>query len=133
MYFINKELYELQKRINYYKQCMIKTYCPYAKNHYRALIREDIKKSDKIMSNSFRQTQREFTPEELTNYSGEGGKPAYVAVNGIVYDVSLNPAWGGGTHFGIYAGKDLTAEFNACHKNSAVILDRLPQVGIMKK
>ncbi|PJI10564.1 MULTISPECIES: cytochrome b5 domain-containing protein [Clostridium] len=133
MYFINKELYELQRRINYHKKCMVRTACPYAKNYYRALIREDIRKSHKIMNNSFRQTQKEFTLEELANYNGEGGKPAYVAVNGIVYDVSLNPAWGGGTHFGIYSGKDLTAEFNGCHKNSEAILKILPQVGIMKK
>ncbi len=33
--------------------------------------------------------QREFTLEELAEYNGTGGRPAYVAVNGIVYDVSL--------------------------------------------
>lgn len=133
MYFINKKLYELQKRINYNILCMRKTACPYAKKYYRELAYRDIRKSNEIINNSFRQNQREFTLEELTSYSGEGGKPAYVAVNGIVYDVSLNPAWGGGTHFGIYAGRDLTAEFNACHKNSAAILKNLPEVGIIKK
>lgn len=133
MYFIDKKLYELQKEINYNILCMKKAACPYARKYYRALVYRDIRKSNEIINNSFRQDQREFTLEELAGYNGEGGKPAYAAVNGIVYDMSLNPAWGGGTHFGIYAGKDLTGEFSACHKNSAAILNNLPKVGIIKK
>ncbi|MDV3426414.1 MAG: hypothetical protein LIR50_04375 [Bacillota bacterium] len=49
----------------------------------------------------------------------------------MVYDVSNVPAWGGGTHFGYTAGKDLTGEFNACHKKD--ILDNIPKVGILIK
>lgn len=74
--------------------------------------------------------QKEFTIEELAQYDGSGGKPAYVAVNGIVYDVSFNPAWGGGSHFGLIAGKDLTEQFESCHQMSA-ILERLPKVGTL--
>lgn len=76
--------------------------------------------------------QKEFTIEELAQYDGSGGKPAYTAVNGIVYDVSYNPAWGGGTHFGLYAGKDLTSQFQGCHPASA-ILQKLPKMGILKQ
>ncbi len=75
--------------------------------------------------------QKEFTIDELAQYDGSGGKPAYVAVDGIVYDVSMNPAWGGGSHFGLIAGKDLTEQFKGCHQMSA-ILERLPKVGTLK-
>lgn len=75
--------------------------------------------------------QREFTREELAQYDGSGGRFAYVAVDGIVYDVSLEATWGGGTHFSLYAGKDLTAQFNGCHSGKVEILRNLPIVGVL--
>lgn len=75
--------------------------------------------------------QKQFTLEELAEFDGSKGKPAYVAVNGIVYDASVNGAWGGGTHFGLYAGRDLTAQFGGCHGESGV-LQKLPKVGVLK-
>lgn len=84
------------------------------------------------LSYRMRQTnQKEFTLEELANYDGSSGKPAYVAVNGVVYDMSGVASWGGGTHFGLYAGKDLTSQFENCH-GMADILNKLPKVGILK-
>ncbi|MDP4146153.1 MAG: cytochrome b5 domain-containing protein [Bacillota bacterium] len=74
---------------------------------------------------------REFTLDELSKFNGSGGTPAYAAINGVVYDVSLSPAWGGGSHFGLLAGKDLTHEFAGCHK-SMDILNSLPRVGILE-
>jgi predicted heme/steroid binding protein len=74
--------------------------------------------------------QKQFTIDELAQYDGSAGKPAYVSVNGIVYDVSVQGAWGGGTHFGLYAGKDLSAQFQACH-DSDTILAMLPKVGVL--
>lgn len=76
--------------------------------------------------------QRVFTLDELAKYNGSEGNPAYVAVNGVVYDVSRASAWGGGTHFSLYAGKDLTTQFADCHKNSMEILKKLPIVGTLK-
>lgn len=73
---------------------------------------------------------KEFTLEELAYYDGSSGKPAYAAVNGIVYDVSKEAVWGGGTHFGLYAGKDLTDRFQSCH-GQGEILGRLPKVGVL--
>lgn len=75
--------------------------------------------------------QREFSLKELANYDGSGGKSAYVAVNGVVYDVSNVAAWGGGTHFGLIAGKDLSEKFKECHGENE-ILNKLPKVGIIK-
>lgn len=74
----------------------------------------------------------EFTLDELAYYNGSGGRPAYVAVNGIVYDMSNKAGWGGGTHFGLYAGRDLSTEYNKCHLGVQVILKSLPQVGILR-
>lgn len=34
---------------------------------------------------------QEFTLEELKKYNGKNGNPAYIAVNGKVYDVTNNP------------------------------------------
>ncbi|KMT21963.1 DUF5661 family protein [Clostridium cylindrosporum] len=75
---------------------------------------------------------REFTLSELSQYDGTAGKPTYVAVNGIVYDVTNNPNWSSGVHFGVSAGKDLTSEFQNCHGSSS-ILENLPKVGVLKK
>ena len=33
-------------------------------------------------------TTRTFTAEELAKYNGQNGQPAYVAIDGTVYDVS---------------------------------------------
>lgn len=78
-------------------------------------------------------SQNEFTSEELAAFDGSHGKPAYVAVNGNVYDMSKEAVWGGGTHFGLYAGKDLTPQFMACHKGMVEILTKLPKVGTLYK
>ncbi|WP_442598302.1 cytochrome b5 domain-containing protein [Neobacillus sp. D3-1R] len=73
--------------------------------------------------------QRIFTLEELATYNGKNGSPAYVAVNGIVYDVTNNRAWAAATHFALTAGKDYTKEFASCHAGQQSILATLPIVG----
>src|SRR3972149_1688391 len=37
--------------------------------------------------------ERRFTIQELKEYDGKEGKPAYMAFNGRVYDVSNSPIW----------------------------------------
>ena len=73
---------------------------------------------------------RLFTLEELSSYNGRNGNPAYVAVNGVVYDVTNIAAWGGATHFGLTAGTDVTSQFASCHA-SQPILSKLKVVGKM--
>ena len=73
-------------------------------------------------------TQSNITLEHLSQFTGKNGNPAYVAVNGIVYDVTNNAAWAAATHFGLTAGKDLTDEFASCHAGHS-ILDKLKVVG----
>ena len=73
-----------------------------------------------------------FTPEELSIFNGKNGNPAYVAVNGIVYDVTDIASWAAATHFGLTAGKDVTSEFTKCHAGQPV-LSKLKVVGKMSR
>ena len=43
-------------------------------------------------------TEKIFTLDELKNYDGKEGRKAYIAVDGVVYDVTNVAAWQGGTH-----------------------------------
>jgi predicted heme/steroid binding protein len=66
-----------------------------------------------------------FTAETLQPYTGLGGQPAYVAVDGVVYDASS--VFKEGMHGGNTAGKDLSVPFHAKHAQE--ILNKLPVVG----
>jgi predicted heme/steroid binding protein len=75
--------------------------------------------------------QKTFTIDELKNYDGQNGRPAYVAVSGVVYDVSALPQFSTGSHKGHMAGTDMTAVMqNSPHGNS--VLAGLPIVGKLK-
>lgn len=74
------------------------------------------------------QKQSTFTLPELARYDGKNGNPAYVGVNGTVYDVTNNATWAAATHFGLTAGNDLTNEFATCHEGQP-ILSNLKVVG----
>jgi predicted heme/steroid binding protein len=53
--------------------------------------------------------ERIFTERELQQFDGTRGKPAYIAYEGVVYDVSASSLWRGGQHKDLhYAGTDLT-------------------------
>lgn len=71
----------------------------------------------------------ELTVEELAYYDGKDGRPAYVAVDGIIYDVTDVPEWANGEHKnGLTAGNDLTEEIQQSPHGTSV-LDDLPVVG----
>lgn len=72
--------------------------------------------------------RQDLTLEQLSKYNGKNGNPAYVAVNGVIYDVTNNAAWAAASHFGLTAGKDLTGAFNSCHGGQQ-ILSKLKVVG----
>lgn len=53
----------------------------------------------------------EFSAEKLATFDGLDGRPAYVAYEGVVYDVSDSEMWADGEHVGMHAaGRDLTVE-----------------------
>jgi predicted heme/steroid binding protein len=73
---------------------------------------------------------REFTAEELKEFDGRDGKPAYVAYEGVVYDVTESPMWGDGDHEGMHqAGADLTREHDDAPHD--VHVTDFPQVGTL--
>ena len=74
-----------------------------------------------------------FTKEELRKYDGKDGYPAYVAVDGVVYDVSKIFQWKGGMHYGLIAGQDLTAYFEGCHSDNKDIIKNAKRVGILQE
>ncbi|MCK7488044.1 MAG: hypothetical protein MZU97_23065 [Bacillus subtilis] len=72
-----------------------------------------------------------FTISELAMYNGDNGTLAYMAVNGIVYDVTNASGWTNGWHQGMHlAGTDATAIF-AGSPHSASILNAFPIVGTL--
>ena len=76
-------------------------------------------------------TERKFTLEELKQYDGRDGRPAYVAFKGKVYDVSDSFLWAGGDHQGQHeAGKDMTSEVQFSPHGEEV-LERVKQVGVL--
>jgi len=57
-----------------------------------------------------------FTASTLALYNGKNGQPSYIAIDGIIYDVSST--FRNGTHEGYSAGKDLSAMFYTQHQKS---------------
>jgi len=76
-------------------------------------------------------SNKTFTKAELKKYDGKNGNPAYVAVNGIVYDVTNARGWNGGQHHGYQAGVDLSKEITKAPHGTSV-LKNLPVVGKYK-
>lgn len=69
-----------------------------------------------------------FTPEELSQYDGQDGHPAYFAYDGKVYDVTQSKLWKLGEHFGVHAGEDLTGQLGEAPHGTEVFAS-FPVVG----
>lgn len=84
------------------------------------------------MKNIIKENVRQnFTIDEIAKYNGKNGMPAYVLVNGTVYDVTGLPAWENGGHFGLNASQDLSKQFKGCHANNLSIIERAKVVGTL--
>lgn len=139
-------IYGYIKEISHYSQMQVFATSYYQKNYFQMLIDEAVNALEEIYMDSDQlhdqgspsgirrsdMTERSFTLQELADYDGSGGKAAYVAVGGQVYDVSNLIGWAGGTHFGLYAGKDLSDVFMGCHHGMIEILKDVPQVGTLQ-
>lgn len=53
---------------------------------------------------------KQFTKAELAEFDGTNGKPCYIAHKGKVYEVTDNPNFSDGSHYGHSTGGDLTPE-----------------------
>lgn len=81
--------------------------------------------------------QKVFTVEELSKYNGKNGSPAYIAANGIVYDVSKSRDFVNGVHKDCpecVAGTDATFLMSKSpHQSGKGMedLSKLPKVGTL--
>ena len=70
-----------------------------------------------------------MTREELAEYDGRNDQPAYVAVSGVIYDVSASPMWQNGNHVDQHqAGQDLTEALKKA-PHVRMVIERFPTVG----
>lgn len=73
-----------------------------------------------------------MTREELKQYDGKDGKPAYIAYKGAVYDVTQSKLWKNGAHVRRhFAGEDLTDALAAA-PHAEEVFTRFPQVGTLE-
>ncbi len=75
--------------------------------------------------------ERTFTLEELSEYDGKDEKPAYIAIEGVVYDVTDVGQWKDGNHNGFDAGKDLTEEIKTLSPHGVSKLKKLKVMGTL--
>lgn len=93
---------------------------------YRPQVSESVNNSSAFEESQ--QTEKIFTVSELSKYNGLNGNPSYVAVDGVVYD--LSSVFQNGVHFGHSAGADLTSAFYSKHIKSQIA--KFPVVGTLK-
>ncbi|MDD3363650.1 MAG: cytochrome b5 domain-containing protein [Syntrophomonas sp.] len=84
-------------------------------------------------------SQKVFTVEELSKYNGKNDSPAYIAANGVVYDVSNSKDFVNGVHKDCaesVAGTDVTTLMSKSpHQSGKGMedLNKLPKVGTLSK
>lgn len=72
-----------------------------------------------------------YTISELALRNGQDKPEIWVAVKGIIYDVSRSRLWRNGQHYEHWAGQDLTAELiDAPH--TEFVFDKFEKVGRLK-
>lgn len=74
-----------------------------------------------------------ITEKELSEFNGRDGKPPYVAIDGIVYDLSKINKWKNGNHHGMLAGQVLTDEYYRSHSKKINLIKKSKVVGRLKK
>lgn len=78
------------------------------------------------------ETLEEFTLEELSEFDGQDGRDAYVAVDGYVYDMTDSAYWIEGNHQNrVQAGQDLTDEIDMDSPHGRSALDEVPRIGVL--
>ncbi|GAB4243949.1 MAG: hypothetical protein Kow00129_03370 [Thermoleophilia bacterium] len=74
-------------------------------------------------------SEKVFTKEELREYDGQDGAPAYVAYKGKVYDVTDSYLWPDGLHESEHqAGIDLTEDMDYAPHDD-LVMEEFPVVG----
>ena len=78
-----------------------------------------------------KKTDGKYSAEELSHFDGREGRPAYIAYNGTVYDVTASKLWKGGSHLKKHnAGNDLTELLKTAPHGEEKVL-AMPVVGTL--
>jgi predicted heme/steroid binding protein len=76
---------------------------------------------------------RRFTKKELVQYDGKDGRPAFIAFESRVYDVSRSFLWQDGRHQVLHtAGVDLTTDLDQA-PHGADLLERCSMIGVLEE
>lgn len=133
-----KQIKRTIDKISYLKRMIYYTPIHLDKIYYEELLKveennlRDLREEEVTKTVSSQAKDITLTREELSEFDGIDGKPAYVAVKGLIYDVSEVPLWKGGSHFGLEAGKDLTNDYMNCHALTKTLVNLKP-IGILIK
>ncbi len=65
-----------------------------------------------------------FTSDDLMKYDGKNGKPQYIAVDGVVYDMTGVAPWSKGSHKGGKAGEDISEKILKAPHGKSVLKKR---------
>ncbi len=88
--------------------------------------------TDSVTTEEVTEETLTLTLAELAEYNGKDGNPAYIAVDGIIYDASGSTLWKDGGHNGFEAGNDLTEPIKNISPHGTGKLKNLPVVGELK-
>ena len=83
----------------------------------------------------FQEPKEYYTADELRNFDGTKGHPAYIAFNNKIYGVSKSSFWKDGMHFGKHsAGTDLTGMLDQAPHGEEKLqgLDQIGKLALMK-
>ena len=76
---------------------------------------------------------RTFTREQLAQFDGKEGRPAYLAYRGQVYDLTNSFLWMKGRHQALHeAGRDLTEALEEA-PHGTDLLERVPVIGTLSE
>ena len=74
---------------------------------------------------------KEITPDQLSQFDGRDGRPAYIGYKGMIYDMSNSRLWKNGSHMvKHHAGSDMTGALPQAPHNEDKVL-AMPQVGML--
>jgi predicted heme/steroid binding protein len=72
-----------------------------------------------------------YTRSQLALRNGQDKPEVWVALNGLIYNVSLSRLWKNGKHYEHWAGQDLTDELkDAPHTEK--VFDKFTVIGVLK-
>jgi predicted heme/steroid binding protein len=83
------------------------------------------KKMDSLIITQSIDVEKIFSIDELAKFDGKNGNSPYVAVDGLIYD--MTGVFQAGKHYSHFAGKELTNAFYKVHVKSEIT--KYPIVG----